>query len=155
MKKERGQVSGIDFLFALAVFSIIFASYSVWMSQLRPVDGAEESALLLFSIRHMLFEGPGVPEDWNETNVKVLGLVQERMVVDQSKLARFLAMNYSRIHSLVGAGVHDFYFELAALNGTLIASKGVSGENNSMIIQARSPVVYNDTVAMMLLRLSR
>ena len=151
----RGQVSGIDFMFALVAFSIIFSMYSAWAVQVAPREGSEEPAFILASARQMLFEGPGIPAEWNSTNVKVPGIVRQRMVIDNAKLAKFLALNYSQKTSLLGAAGYDFYFDLEWTNGTVITSTGLNGTNRSTSAQSRSLVVYNGTAIVSNLRLSR
>jgi len=154
-KRSKGQIAGIDILFALVAFSLLFAMYSAWASQLSPVEANDEPAFLLASARQMLFEGPGNPPNWNSADVKVPGIVSQRLVINGTKLSRFLALNYSQQARLLGAGGYDFYFELARTNGTVLFSAGLNGSNRPTSAQARVIVIYNGAPAVSTLRLSR
>jgi hypothetical protein len=79
-------------------------------------------------ISDSLLRVPGMPEDWNRTNVRVLGLASEENVLNQTKVHNFVSMDYNKIRALLGIPNYDFYFQLTYSNDTIYEIEGVLEE---------------------------
>ncbi|MBI1973500.1 hypothetical protein HYS54_01680 [Candidatus Micrarchaeota archaeon] len=126
----KGQVSGIDMLFSVAIFTTILLSAAItWTSafsysEQRQKDSTIEAAA--FSTANQLVSYGGYPDDWDASNVAVIGLAKHPNVLDSAKLSAFASMNINSSKSLLGLeryGLHVRVFKTDA-GGTNVSVFG-------------------------------
>ncbi|MBU0530420.1 MAG: hypothetical protein KKC05_02000 [Nanoarchaeota archaeon] len=137
----RGQIWSVDFVVsAIIFFTVLFLVILVW--NYTSVQGSEVLALKNMQSAAMktsdaLIRTGGLPDDWNGTNVYVIGLADGDNILNQTKVLRFINTPYSKAKSLL-TGEYDFYFEMLHLNGTVINESGTNLTTGAVIID---PVV--------------
>jgi len=97
-----------------------------------------------------LIRTPGVPDDWNLDNVISIGLVDKEYVINETKAAMFLGMDYGEARDMLLDVSYDFYFEMSGMNGDIISINGTNatkgsypGSGASNVIPAKRYAVYN------------
>lgn len=78
----------------------------------------------LVSATDSLILGKGYPENWNSSNVEVLGLASSPNRLDENKIESFLNLGYEEIKQKLGIGNKDFYLEIKNENGKIIKKGG-------------------------------
>jgi len=128
--KRKAQAWSLDFITSMAIFLLVLVTlYFVWnyvnvqnMEQ-KTLDEIETTAL---AVSDSLIRTGGLPEDWNTTNVNIIGLAQEENVLDPEKVSYFLSMgssNYNLTKNIL-TGKYDFFFSMTDLNGTSYGTIG-------------------------------
>ncbi len=100
----------------------------------------------------------GYPIDWNETDVKKIGLTDGNYRLNQTKLNRFANMNYPNVRSSIFDSRFNYYFQLKDKEGNVIpinGSDGIGAEVNSSIrvVQISRVAIYNSSITRMVLKL--
>jgi uncharacterized protein (UPF0333 family) len=152
LKKMRGQIWSLDFAISLFVFLLVLIPiFFVWAyinTQSQQQKVLEEMEHLALSISDMLIRTKGIPEDWNETNVKVIGLADEENVLSVTKVSYFVNMginDYNRTKAILTGG-YDFFFNLSDVEGTTYALIGNKSEGR-MIVPIERYCIYNEKLA--------
>jgi hypothetical protein len=124
----RGQIWSMDFavsivIFVLVVSVVLFAWNHVTQNSMYQVslNVLENDAL---AMSDTLIRVPGMPEDWNASNVRVIGLASEENVLDPAKVLQFVGMDYNQTKRILGIGGYEFYFEVRHLNNTQMSING-------------------------------
>jgi hypothetical protein len=159
---RKAQAWSMDFAASVVIFMtvlilVMFAlNYTLSQNQQQADFNLMENAAMSASdsiVRH-----PGIPADWNSTTVTTIGLASEENVLNESKLAEFMAMDDSAIKSLLGIANYEFYFEVRYPNGTLASlpgggqiSKGSHPSEASMVIPVERYALYMEKPASMVL----
>ena len=151
----KGQIWSADFLLSAVIFFVALAILVfTWNSTTDQIG--DQTALAdientgLF-ISDSLIRTPGLPADWNSTNVQVIGLVSGENVLDSTKLNQFINLSYSDTKELLGTGGNEFYFSLSHLNGTLVRNEYGQNitagtypfQNATLVIPVERYVLYN------------
>jgi len=126
----KAQVNAIDLVLAISIFMLIMGLFEVtWQGSVsRAAPTEDELSLRSYHVANTLLESGGYPEDWNSSDVQVLGLCDERNVINKNKLAKLLVMlgsDYSRAKGLLGVGANDIYINVTDLSGDIIYVNGV------------------------------
>lgn len=157
----KGQMWTMDFavsivIFALMVGIVIFAwNYSIQNSSDQVNLNILENDVIMIS--DTLIRVPGMPEDWNASNVRVIGLAEEENVLNETKVLQFINMGYTQIKGLFGIGNYEFYFEMRYPNNTVMEIGGISlnkgtdpiGQNTSVVVPVERYVILNGNIAKM------
>jgi hypothetical protein len=151
-KSRRGQMWSFDLALSLVIFfTAAIALLSAWnhMSAGMADTGAIKTAQLrALTISDSLIRTPGIPADWNETSVEVVGLSLSEGVLDSQKVSMFTSMDHDVARAMIGIAPYDFYFELSDINGTVYENTTVApGENASIIIPVDRHAIYNGRIA--------
>jgi len=125
---RKAQVWTLDFaasvvIFLTALILVMFAlNYTLYQSRQQVVLSVMENAAM--SASDSLVRQPGIPAEWNRTNVSVIGLASQENVLNETKLTEFMALDDSAIRGLLGIANYVFYFEVRYPNGTLASLPG-------------------------------
>jgi hypothetical protein len=151
----KGQIWSADFLLSAVIFFVALAilvftwnTTTEQISDQTVVADIENTGLF---ISDSLIRTSGLPADWNSTNVRVIGLVSEENVLDNTKLNRFINLSYATSKDLLGTGGHEFYFSLNHINGTPVQNEygqnitaGIYPfQNATLVIPVERYVLYN------------
>ena len=140
-------------IFSTALLVVLFTwAYTVQQNQQQITMNQMDNAVMDASdslIRHA-----GSPNGWNQTNVNSIGLASSENVLDEAKVAAFLAIDDSTAKKLLGIGNYDYYFEVRYDNGSLAYTpggqaiqKGIYPTNASIVVPAQRHVLYLDRIA--------
>ncbi|MFH0956738.1 MAG: hypothetical protein V1813_02655 [Candidatus Aenigmatarchaeota archaeon] len=151
-KSRRGQMWSFDLVLSLIIFfTAAIALLSAWnhmsagMADTRAIKTAELRAL---TISDALIRTPGIPADWNEANVEVVGLSISEGILDQQKVSMFTSMDHDVARAMIGIAPYDFYFELSDINGTVYENTTVPPDQSaSIIIPVDRYAIYNGRIA--------
>ncbi|NIO23056.1 MAG: hypothetical protein GTN38_03465 [Candidatus Aenigmarchaeota archaeon] len=148
---KKGQVWSLDFVTSLVIFTLVLIPLLfVWnyvniqnMEQ-RTFDEIETLAL---SISDSLIRTKGVPENWNSSNVNVIGLAEGENVLSIPKVSEFLYMgnNEYDLTKNILVGRYDFFFSITDLNGTVYGTAG-SKPADRTIVPVERYCLYNNRV---------
>ncbi|MFH1247074.1 MAG: hypothetical protein V1644_01715 [Candidatus Micrarchaeota archaeon] len=148
----RGQVAAIDALVAVLIFASVYAVLNAFYADITVQDDDFDFlALKAKIVSSNLFTSQGEPVTWNNSNVKQLGLVIDRGVIEQDKLANFLNLsssNLTNVKTLLDINGLNFYFNLTYLNKTTVFVnstnfKGLAVAGSSF---STSPAVYTSSI---------
>lgn len=158
--KMRAQLWSFDFMASVTVFFMILIvlffvwEYTTFQNTEQIIFNEMENKAM--GTADMLIRTSGLPRDWNETNVQVLGLASEESVLNETKLLMFVNMDYDNTKYILGIPSHEFYFQLVHLNGTQAQSQGtdlVLGldptlfQNSSIVIPIERHILFDHRVA--------
>ncbi|MCX6814919.1 MAG: hypothetical protein NTY20_04710 [Candidatus Aenigmarchaeota archaeon] len=159
---RKSQAWSMDFaasvvIFVTALILIIFAlNYTIYQNQQQINFNMMENTAM--TVSDSLVRQPGIPRDWNSTNVTTIGLASQENVLNETKLSEFLNMNDNTIKSLLGIANYEFYFEVRYPNGTLASlpggaqiTKGGYPSDARIIIPVERHALYMEKPARMVL----
>jgi hypothetical protein len=158
----KAQAWTLDFaasvvIFLTALILVMFAlNYTLYQSRQQAVLNVMENAAMAAS--DSLVRQPGIPAEWNSTDVITIGLASQENVLNETKLAEFMAMDDSAIRGLLGIANYVYYFEVRYPNGTLASlpgggeiTKGAYPSGASAVIPVERHALYMEKPARMVL----
>ena len=133
---KKGQVVILDLIIALIIFlmTVIFilATYSFNVSRLDRDIRYNSLAIESFEILDFLVKSGGYPNDWNITNVKIIGLASGDRRLSTIKIQQFAQLNYTPTKELLGIAGKEFFLQIRSLDNINLFEAGVSPlENNT------------------------
>lgn len=147
----KGQVWSLDLAVSMIIFigalaSVVFA----WnFMSTGTIESQEMKSLQLKSlgISDSLMRTPGIPEDWNKSNVVVIGLVTDGLL-DRHKVEQLISMDHNKTLQLLDLGGYDFYFEISDINGTVYNNTlPVISPDAKIIVPSERYATYNGRAA--------
>ena len=119
---RKGQVWSFDFIASVTIFfMVLMVLFFVWeYTTLQNNDQIvfnDMESTALDTIDTMI-RVRGFPEQWDSSNVEVLGLASEENVLNESKLLEFVSMDYYNSRRVLGILGYGFYFQVLNLNDT-------------------------------------
>jgi hypothetical protein len=146
--KSKAQAISSDFMLAMILVMIIIstaaASWDRAIYLIGEKNGRIESRRLGMAVCDLLVRSPGVPSDWNSTNVYTLGLVDRQNVLNKNKINEFTSLPKSKIQELLGIRGFDFSLRVRAVNGTVLFDYGNNPTLLQDIIVIRRIAAYED-----------
>ena len=153
MKGLKAQLWSTDLTISIFVFiSVVAAFLFAWgyiATEAQSVSRMSEMESMALSVSDALIRIPGYPPDWNETNVMVLGLADGENILNQTKVDRFVAMDYQKAKNILGTDWYHFHFTVSDTNRTLLATKGPYPSNATSVVPVERYVLYGSTPAIM------
>jgi len=125
----RAQISSIDLVLAIIVFSILFvffvSSWSTTVSSAKNAMKKNRMEYAAISATDLMLKSAGSPAHWeqNTSSVQMVGLASTPNVLSSAKLAAFTAMDYSQQKSLLGMQ-EEFYFYVDNTDGVRLYEGG-------------------------------
>jgi hypothetical protein len=155
---RKGQLWTLDMALSLIIFmsamlSLLFAwnfisAYTIESQELK------ELQLRSMTLSDSLIRTPGIPDDWNESTVRVIGLAYDDNTLDEYKVDGFLNMSYVKARSLLGTQPYEFYFEIRDINGTLYRNSSLAIDGlSSTVVPSERYAVYGGRVVKVLFAL--
>ena len=133
--KKKAQIWYIDFMIGLMIFFIavfIYYQYAYSFNQ-DPNDVLSDLVMETKTISSSLIT-QGSPNDWNQTNVQIIGLTDGNHRFVQNKLEIFENFSYNDSKEILRTH-YDYYIQLKELNGSTIL---INGEEGIGLIQSNS-----------------
>jgi hypothetical protein len=130
MGYKKAQISGLDLILAIILFSMAIILFSIlWNVVQYNVTTSADADIIAIQVANRLLDSPGYPSDWNSTNVQLIGLSSERGVMDQSKFENLIALlsqpgGYDEVRQLLGLGPYQFYINLTYPDGSPVLING-------------------------------
>ncbi|MCK5698773.1 MAG: hypothetical protein KAH93_02925 [Candidatus Aenigmarchaeota archaeon] len=129
-KIRKSQVLSPDFTMSLVIFTaILFLSYTVWNTSqeksMRFYDTEQMQKKALY-VSDMLLNTPGIPPDWNMSNVKMAGFRDvDSSTLDVDKLINFRMLEYNHSKEVLGLGSYDYCINITDPDGMSLKADGV------------------------------
>ena len=151
---RKGQIWSMDFtvslmIFLTALFSVMFAWNYISLDTLE-TQTMKDMQLKALALSDSLIRTPGLPSDWGQGDVQVVGLAREENVLNATKVDYFVSMSiydYDRLRGLMDIGFYDFYFEVSDINGAVYQNTTIPISNTSVIVvPIERYAVYNDRI---------
>jgi len=116
---------------------------------------------LSVEVSEQLLRTTGIPANWTESDVEVVGLADDRpRVLNSTKISNFVDMmsysdgDYDANRHLLGTRAYDFYFNMTYLNHTQVEIDGTqcftgrspADENVSDIVTATRTSILDDEI---------
>jgi len=147
----RGQIVTTDLILALVIaVMIMVAINSQWGAMLKNNDASEakiaaEKAAYLSSF--FLIDGPGYPQNWNVSNVTIIGLAKDLNVIDQRKFIELMKIDNYTLPGMLGIPEFKVFINLTKTDDRTINSTGLRPvlPNTSAVIL--SYVSFNNTLS--------
>ncbi len=155
---RRGQLWSLDMALSLMIFfSAMISLLAAWNYISLDTVGTQELKelqLKSMTLSDSLIRTPGIPADWNESTVQVIGLAYDDNMLDAGKVDEFVNMSYSKAKSLLSTHPYEFYFEVKDINGTLYRNSSLAIDSfSTMIVPAERYAVYNGRIVKVLFAL--
>jgi len=156
----RAQVWSSDFVVsAIMFFTVLFLIIFVW--NYTNAQGQERLTFnnietLALKISDSIIRIPGLPEDWNSSNVRVIGLASSDNVLNETKVSNFVGMSYTKARGLMSVQ-YQFYFDLKNITGDIIEESsgnltaGIYPVSADIVVPVKRYVLYKGKVATMTL----
>ncbi|MFH1978469.1 MAG: hypothetical protein ABIJ92_04030 [Candidatus Aenigmatarchaeota archaeon] len=154
----RGQLWSTDFIVSATMFfTVLFLVIFVWnYTNTQGRERLEFNSIetLALTVSDAIIRTPGLPEDWNASNVRVLGIASDDNVLNSTKVLRFVNLPYSNSRALISQK-YQFYFELRNTTGEIIENSGTNLTTGvypfdpSIVVPIDRFVVYEDKIATM------
>ena len=161
----KAQIWSFDFavsvIFFITIITVLIFAWNYTNTQSIRQLQFNEIEITALTASDSLIRIPGLPKNWNETNVDVIGLAKscdngcENMLND-SKTVQFVNLtnyDYQMVRSLLTDKYH-FYFEMRYLNNTVIEDAGISlaagnspPSNASIVVPVERYVLYKEKMA--------
>ena len=152
-----------DLAISISIFLVVLAViYYLWDSTMFEIQHSKminEMEGLSVEVSEQLLRTTGIPANWTESDVAVVGLADDRpRVLNSTKIYNFVNMmnaNYSNNRYLLGTRAYDFYFNMTYLNGTQVEIDGTpcftgrshAGENVSdMVTATRTSILDGEII---------
>jgi len=148
---RKAQIWSMDFMSSLIIFfmaliAIMFAwNYIAYQSVAS--HELKQLQMKVFTISDSLMRSPGLPGNWDQTNVRVIGLADEEGVINPTKAQFLVAMDYNVTKALLGIGLYDYYFEIADLNGTVYLNTTKPIVNSTFVVPMERYVIYGGRIS--------
>ena len=126
----KAQIWSIDMIVSVAIVMIAFmVLLNAWSEANNEVIQNQKLESLLqrvILISNILTRTPGLPSDWNATNVKSIGLSSREGVLSESKVLELKSLNYDTSKFLMGIKTEEFYITITDINGTILTIQGMN-----------------------------
>jgi len=160
---NKGQVWSLDFAASVVIFfSVVVMILFSWN-----YTSAKHTEQMIFNemesmsvgISDSLIRTKGYPEEWNKTNVQIIGLAQEENILNQTKILYFVNMSYDNSRATMDILNYNFYLGIRYLNETIITLNGTDLEtglhpsgfsNSTMIVPIERYMLFDHKVASLL-----
>ncbi|MFH1663715.1 MAG: hypothetical protein ABH986_02815 [archaeon] len=153
---NKGQAISIDLFFAIAIVFLIFFAF---ISQNRlnnsySIEQVTEKEMkrIASSTANNLVMTKGFPENWQAvSDVNIIGLVNERRVINEEKLEAFLEMGYGESVEKLGILGYNYYFSIEQ-DGFTVKEKFDDTNpsylsNSEKVVSIKRVVEYNGEIS--------
>lgn len=123
---NKGQIISGDFTISVLLFIfILILILPLWNyveTQVRSTEDRRdmESSLLIMS--DVLTKTSGLPNNWNTTNVRSIGLSDKAGILNRTKVLNLINMDYDSVRNLLGVQTYQMYILLEDVEGYNLTS---------------------------------
>jgi len=120
----RGQIWSMDFALSFTLFVgmmvLFFFTFNNFVSDVSVQRDLAVMQNNVLELTEALIRTPGIPTNWDSSNVHVIGLADQDNILNSTKVLNFLSLNYSTMKRVMGIGSYDFNLTIEYPNGTLV-----------------------------------
>ncbi len=140
----KGQVLSFDLLVAIVIFSLVLAMLISQISySSKEIDETRKQNEMMeasYKVSEVFFR-EGYPNDWNESNVEILGLGDDGRI-SWDKLQELENMGYQKSLSLLGL---NYNYNITIESSTLDWTFGKNPENSTNLIKINRLGILNSS----------
>jgi len=144
----KAQTLSYDFFVACTIFLmfmvIIFSLYSYANSHINDIWKIDEITKLSSQISEVWMR-EGTPENWNISNVIVMGLTSDYRL-NQTKINYLNEMGYQPVKEKIGVGVYDFYLRIYDSANKTMFSFGRYPSEPDYVSRNKRIGIFNSTI---------
>jgi len=156
---KKAQVAVLDLFIAAVIFGLLITTvmltWNKYNIKMNEQINYNTMVIRTYHISDLLTQYPGKPSAWEkeeEINPITLGLASQEGVIDQTKLNKFLEMDYNQTKDILNIMIYDYHFKLTNLTGSnLTQNKGL--EKNTKTVSITRLVIYNGQEALLQFKL--
>lgn len=143
---RKGQVWFIDFMTGILIFVIVIFVYYEYAYNIDE-DPSEITTELLMDAKSIgsSLVGPGSPQDWNSSNVEVIGLTDGDQRILEDKLTQLANLSYNNAKTKLRTN-YNFYLILHHLNGTEITNFGQQPIDEENLVSLTRILIYQSEI---------
>jgi hypothetical protein len=154
---KKAQIWSLDFVISVVIFMIVVIALifslnytSVQTTEHISINQMGKTALF---ISDSIIRSKGIPEDWNTSNVKIVGLAEKENVLNETKVRYFLNLSEQKIKETLGIESYNFYVELKDIAGQTVqingdpAIKGSYPSNANFVVPVERTVLFNEKIS--------
>lgn len=140
--RVKGQAFAPDFLTSVVILGVMLSVFLVSWNSIVEAQIADQSERELYyqgerTMKNIL-NSPGSPENWNSSNVEVLGFAERPHILNRSKIEEFKDLSRSEKGSLLGT----IGFNLKIVGDEVIYDMG-GDPNASQVFSFRRDALLN------------
>lgn len=130
LSNNKGQVVILDLAIALIIFMsamvFIVLTYQNGITKLDRETRYNSWVLESYGITDLLIKSEGYPQDWNASDVVVIGLASADRVLSTDKITRFTLLEYNKTKQLLGISGNEFFLQIRDVNNINLFEAGAS-----------------------------
>ncbi|MFH1249234.1 MAG: hypothetical protein V1660_03710 [archaeon] len=130
IKIKKAQISTMDFLTAVFIFSIVlaYAISAITEAEIKALTETDYKYMIVNAIQisDYLSRNPGIPYSWDSTNVKMPGLAYDDRMISSQKVDQFCLINQNDTKDMFRIQYH-LYFSLTG-NRTVQCGSAPNGD---------------------------
>lgn len=146
--RNRAQISTIDFLTAVFIFSLVlaYAVSSLNDASIRTVTETDYKYMIIntLEISDILVKNPGIPSSWNSTYVEFPGLASDDRIISPYKVNQFCNLTENQIRSIFRIP----YFIYFSIIGNSTVECGLK-QNGTKSVSIRRNVLFENKNAVL------
>ncbi len=117
----KAQIFSLDIVIAIGIFILILLSTAlIWQYSMEKISIEEtrnDMEIIARNVLSVLIETKGTPTNWtdytfNQTNIQSLGLADEFLILNQTKINSLLSADYSTAKTILGILGSNYEFIL-------------------------------------------
>ncbi len=156
-KGKKAQIITSDFFIALGIMLIsLLALFGVWQYQISRFNNRiafEDLQIRTLQTNKILFSS-GEPNNWNSSNVKILGLAESERHISSKKLSRLNETNYNYTKDVLGIEGYEYSILIKNLQNTTLASYGNPNPQKD-VVNLRRIILYEGQISIFELKMWR
>lgn len=155
-KYKKGQTYSIEMIFVVIIAVIlIYTLLSIFQTMVKENRDKNKDYIVGFFDADSIVWNRGIPKDWesNVSQLKVLGLVSERNVIDDSKIAALSQIPQEDLSYILHLDKYNISISIL-VDGNVYYQIGNLSENVTITQIERSCVFSNGTPCLLRLRYS-
>ena len=148
MIKKRAQLSPTDVLIAVFIFAILITFILVFWYNYNQKLIVKLEREVIFSqaieITDNFVKTLGKPNNWDETNVEIIGLASSDRKISEEKVQKFCNISYDSARQLLTNLMYHFHFSIEEDECGIVPP-----ENATKIVTLERPVIYKNNTALL------
>ncbi|MFB6166850.1 MAG: hypothetical protein ABEJ62_01150 [Candidatus Nanohaloarchaea archaeon] len=146
---RRGQMFSTDFVASAFVFLVILnIAFFTWNTAYEQQSRfMEEKAMRqeAFHLASLMVRTPGYPEDWNSTNVEIVGLAEPDHVIQDPKVQEMKDVGYSDLRAVMGLERTEFFLNVTTPSYSGTVGKPPTGAGD-IVVEERAVIVNSSNL---------
>jgi hypothetical protein len=126
----RGQIISSDFMISIAIFllvlSMVIPVYMQMSNDMRERSEFESMQTTLIYSSGALMKTQGLPNDWNSTNVSMIGIADQDGKINQTKIRNLMQTDTETVKTLLGISGYDFNITFRSGNFSMMTGAAFS-----------------------------